>query len=402
MNALMKGRFNMKRKYIGLLAIVGLAAFLFGPSPAFAQIPPLGTAKNFAVLAGTTVTNTGPTSITTGDVGVHPGTAIVGFPPGVIVAGVKHSADAVALQAQNDLITAYDAVAGAAGCVDMTGVDLGGQVLTPGVYCFTGGAFLTGTLTLNLQGDPAAVFLFKTVSTLITTVGSSVVLINTGGTACPENVFWKVGSSATIEVGSTFVGNILALTDISIKTGATLTGRALARNGQVSLDNNTVTICLAGLPPPTATLTLRKTWAVNSIAGNTATVTSSGFVNNASSGLSTATVAGNTTTGVSVAVSAGETGTISEVFGVGVAANYNKTLTCTGNANALVGNSLTVNADEDIVCTETNVIAVFIPPPPPPPPGGVANGPTLDSFGLAILLALLAVAGVFAVNRFTS
>ncbi|MEO8215575.1 MAG: ice-binding family protein [Acidobacteriota bacterium] len=229
----------MKRTVICVLAVVSLG-FLVS-SPASAQVS-LGTAQGFAVLGGSAVTNTGASAIN-GDVGVFPGTSITGFPPGIIVGGAPHSADAVAGQAQTDLTTAYNAVAGTACNVDLTGQNLGGLTLTPGVYCFSTSAFLTGTLTLDLQGNPNALFIFKTGSTLTTASGSSVVLINSGGTTCPPNLYWQVGSSATLGTGSTFAGNILALASITMNTGAGLSGRALARNGAVTLDTNTITPC---------------------------------------------------------------------------------------------------------------------------------------------------------------
>ena len=151
-----------------------------------AAAPPLGTEQNFAVLGGQTVTNTGP-SVITGDLGVSPGSAITGFPPGLVTGGATHAADAVALQAQNDTITAYNNLAGQQCTSDLTDQDLGGKTLVPGVYCFSSSAQLTGTLTLDAGGDSNAVWVFKTVSTLTTASSSSVQLTN-GGQAC--NVFW--------------------------------------------------------------------------------------------------------------------------------------------------------------------------------------------------------------------
>lgn len=231
----------MKRNYIGLAVVLGFAAALFGAAPAQAQIS-LGTAQNFAVLGGSTVTNTGASAIT-GDVGVSPGTQVTGFPPGVIIGGIIHAANAVAGQAQSDLTAAYTAVAGTACNVDLTGQNLGGLTLTPGVYCFSTSAQLTGILRLDFQGNPNALFLFKIGSTLTTASGSSVILINNGGSNCPSNLFWQVGSSATFGTGSSFTGNVLALSSITLTTGAQLAGRALARNGAVTLDTNTVTRC---------------------------------------------------------------------------------------------------------------------------------------------------------------
>jgi type VI secretion system secreted protein VgrG len=199
------------------------------------------------------VTNTGPTTIF-GDLGVSPGSAITGFPPGSLTAGATHAADAVALQAQSDVTTAYDALAAQACTADVTGQDLGGKTLTQGVYCSTSSAQLTGTLTLDAQGNAAAVFIFKMVSTLTTASNSSVSVIN-GGTAC--NVFWQVGSSATLGTTTQFVGNILALTSIALQNNADVVGRALARNGEVTMDTNNVTIqgCPGAPTAPTATPT---------------------------------------------------------------------------------------------------------------------------------------------------
>lgn len=241
----------MKQTRLGLLAIIGIAALLFASPPASAQIT-LGSAQSFAALGGTTVTNTGASAIT-GNVGVSPGTSVTGFPPGVIAGGAIHAGDAVAGQAQTDLTAAYNAVAGTACNVDLTGQDLGGLTLTPGVYCFSSSAFLTGTLTLDFQGNPNALFLFKIGSTLITASGSVVVPIN-GGSTCPPNLFWQVGSSATLGTGSSFTGNILALTSITLTTGAQLSGRALARNGAVTLDTNTVALCAPAIVCPIITV----------------------------------------------------------------------------------------------------------------------------------------------------
>ncbi|HUP62400.1 MAG TPA: ice-binding family protein [Thermoanaerobaculia bacterium] len=243
----------MKRTYTGLRAIFTIiVTLLLGALPASAQIS-LGTSQSFGVLGGSTVTNTGPSSIT-GNVGVSPGSSVTGFPPGVVVGGAIHAGDATAGQAQTDLTTAYTAAAGTACNVDLTGQNLGGLTLTPGVYCFSSSAFLTGTLTLDLQGNPNAFFLFKMGSTLTTASGSSILLINSGGTTCPPNLYWQVGSSATLGTGSSFTGNILALTSITLNTGANMNGRALARNGAVTLDTNTVASCAPVIACPVVTV----------------------------------------------------------------------------------------------------------------------------------------------------
>jgi type VI secretion system secreted protein VgrG len=211
--------------------------------------PPLGTAGSFAVLGGQTVTNTGP-SVIDGDLGVSPGTAVTGFPPGT-VNGTISAGDAVAAQAQADALAAYNNLAGQPCDVDLTGQDLGGLTLTSGVYCFDTSAQLTGTLTLDAQGDPNAVFIFQIGSTLTTASGSSVAVIN-GGSPC--NVFFQVGSSATLGTETAFSGNILALTSITLNTGADITsGRALALNGSTTLDSNNVSVVPCGQPTPPGT-----------------------------------------------------------------------------------------------------------------------------------------------------
>ncbi len=252
--------FNVRRS-IKPLAVTATAAMLVIAldGAAFAAQPPvgLGTATSFAVLAGTTVTNTGP-SVISGDLGVSPGSAVTGFPPGVVNAGTIHTADALALQAKNDLTTAYNDAAGRGPVVDKTSQDLGGQTLVAGVYNAASAMALTGTVTLDAKGDPDAVFVFQAGSTLITATGSTVALTG-GAQAC--NVYWQVGSSATIGTTSVFVGSVMALTDISLQTGATVQGRMLARNGQVSLDTNTISRPTCA--PPTATPSVTPTATPN-------------------------------------------------------------------------------------------------------------------------------------------
>ena len=211
---------------------------VYAALPAPAQIAPsLGSAQRFAVLAGSTVTSTGP-SVITGNLGVSPGSAVTGFPPGVMVSGAIHGADAAALAAQDAVTAAYDNLVGQACTQDLTGQNLGGRTLTAGVYCFSSSAQLTGTLVLDGRGDANAVFIFKMGSTLTTASAASVVLTN-GGSA--SNVFWQVGSSATLGTTTSFAGNILALASITVTTGVHVTGRTLARNGAVTLDTNAVT-----------------------------------------------------------------------------------------------------------------------------------------------------------------
>ena len=235
------------------VAAAGAIALFIASQPALAETAPvgLGTAGSFAVLAGTTVTNTGPSTIS-GNLGVSPGTAVTGFPPGIVTNGTIHSADGVAGGAQSDLTTAYNDAAGRSPTASVPGFIGAGQTLTPGVYKASSSLDVGGSLTLDGGGDPNAVFIFQAPSTLITDSASSVILTN-GAQAC--NVFWQVGSSATLGTGSSFVGSVLALTSISVNTGDTVQGRALARNGAVTLDDDTITSPTCATPPPTPTPT---------------------------------------------------------------------------------------------------------------------------------------------------
>jgi len=196
---------------------------------------PLGSAANFAVLAGSTVTSTGLTVIS-GDLGLSPGTAVTGFPPG-IVNGALHTGDPTAAVAEADLTNAVN-VANALTLPILLAGDLGGRTLVPGLYKSTSSLAVTGALTLDAQGDPNAVWVFQIASTLTTLTGSQIIL--TGG-AQAANVFWVVGSSATLGTTSVFKGTIMAYASITITTGATLDGRALARTGAVTLDSNIIT-----------------------------------------------------------------------------------------------------------------------------------------------------------------
>jgi Ice-binding-like len=172
--------------------------------------------------------------------------------PGVIISGGPHAGDAVEVAAQLDLANAYNTVAGNACSVDLTGQNLGGLTLTPGVYCFSTSAQLTGILTLNFLGDPSNVFIFQIGTTLTTASSSSVALMNAPvgsnrgsrlAVLADCNVYWQVGSSATLGGSTAFKGNILALSSITLNTSASLSGRALARNGAVTLDTNAIVPC---------------------------------------------------------------------------------------------------------------------------------------------------------------
>ncbi len=228
-------------------ALIGVA----GPSGASAATAPisLGTAASYGVLAASTVTNTGPTKIS-GDLGLSPGTAITGFPPGQVT-GTMNAANSAALRAQNDLTAAYNAAASAPATASIP-TELGGTTVTPGVYNSPAGTFgITGTLTLDAQGDPNAVFIFQAASTLITASASNVALVN-GAQA--SNVYWVVGSSATLGTYSIIQGNVMAQASITVTTGVTVDGRALARAAAVTLDSDTITVP-ASVQAPTSTTT---------------------------------------------------------------------------------------------------------------------------------------------------
>lgn len=202
-------------------------------SPAFVK---LRTASSFAILAGSTVTNTGPTQIT-GDVGIFPGNSITGFPPGVIN-GKLHAGDAIAEQAELDLTRAYnDAMGRLRGAVKVAG-NIGGQTLVPGLYKSTSSlAISSGDLTLDARGNSDAVFIFQIASKFTTTSGRMVILTNG---AHARNIFWAVGSSATLGTGCSFYGNLLVHQSISMATGTVMVGRALTHVGAVTMQRNTI------------------------------------------------------------------------------------------------------------------------------------------------------------------
>jgi LPXTG-motif cell wall-anchored protein len=245
---------------LAIPAVVASVALLAGTfNEANAGVVPtvlLATAANYSVLGGQTVTNTGP-SILDKSLGVSPGSAVTGFPPGTVTApGTIQAANAVALQAQSDLTTAYnDAFARITEFNVPSDLTLSSPLI-PGVYSSGRGPLaLSGNLTLN--GGPDAVFIFQTDSTLTTASASSITMIG-GMNEC--NVFWQVGSSAIIGTDSVFVGNVMALTSISLGTNATIQGRMLARNGATTLDSNVFSSPACAFssegPPPATTTTV--------------------------------------------------------------------------------------------------------------------------------------------------
>lgn len=251
------GVLKASRRIVGV-ACLGAAALVILPNNALAAVarPRLLSAANFTVMAASAITNTGSTTIT-GNLAISPNKAssVTGFPPGVVT-GAKDEDNAVAIKAQTDLITTYNDAAHATPFKNMSGVNLGGKTLTPGVYHFSSSAQLTGTLTLNGENRTGSLFIFQIGSTLTTASASRVALI---GRANSCNVFWQVTSSATLGTGTSFQGNLIALTSITLTTRATIGvggglngGRALARNGALTLDSNVIR-------PPTGVCTSAST-----------------------------------------------------------------------------------------------------------------------------------------------
>jgi hypothetical protein len=332
------------------------------------------------------VNNTGPT-VVTGDLGVSPAAAVVGFPPGTVI-GTIHAADATAASAQSSNTTAYGVLAGEA-CNTSFGVptDLAGMTLAPGVYCFASSAANTGLLQLDAQGDSNAVWVFQIASTLITGSASTVTVINSGQ-AC--NVFWQVGSSATLGTTTTFVGNILALTSITLQTGASLSGRVLAQTGTVTLASNAVSVCsLAGLPTPT-TLTTQASAAVQlgglihdtaTLSGGvapTGTITFQLFGPNDA----TCTAAPAFTSTVTVAGNGSYT---SANFTPSVAGTYRWIATYSGDAANAASATACNDANESVTVSAASA--------------QVAATPTLSEWAMILLAGLVAIAGFAAMRR---
>ncbi len=354
-------RKQSKSRFLPLLLIPVLVFLLPAPIPSFAAQPTvnLGTTSTYAVLAGSGITNTG-TTVINGDAGGDIGSSPTGTFTGqasVTSSGAIHLADAAADLAKTDLIIAYD---DAAGRLPVTRIpsELGGTTLTPGVYDSADGTFqITGTLTLDAQGDPDGVFVFKTASTLTTASNSNVSLINSARYC---RTFWQVGSSATLGTNSHFVGHIFALTSITATTGATVQGQLLARNGAVTLDNNTITNGVCAVVPTLATLNVIK-HVINDNGGSSTAANFNLHVKSGGLDVATSPAAGAESPGKAYSLAAG-TYTLSE----DPVAGYISVIS--GDSDA--GGNITLVAGDNKTITITNN---DIPVPVPPYTGGGGN-----------------------------
>jgi hypothetical protein len=327
-------KFNKKLRIFTL--VISLAIVMFALTQLVKALSPITLPTGgYAILAGSAITNTGSTTIT-GNIGSDPTDTVTGFPPAVLIG--THVATSTAAAAKLELVTSYNTAASSTPAT-LIAADLGGQTLTPGIYKDNGAPnslSITGTLTLDAQGDTSAVFIFQSNTTLTTASNSIVKLIN-GAQAC--NVFWQVGSSATLGTGSIFKGNILALTSATLTTSASIDGSVLVQTGAVTLDTNTVTLATCATPH-----TLR---VVKNVVGGTA-VPSDFRIYVDSSTYSTSTL-GTSTPGNAYSVLSG-TYTITEAAN----SHYNKSFS--GDCNS----SGQVLMDADKTCTVTNT---YITPP---------------------------------------
>jgi len=272
---------------VGLILLGALSSLIFTSGALGATTVGLGKAASFSVLGGSTITNTGATTMF-GDLGLAPGSSVTGAP---VVLGSEHVDDAVANEAKSALTTAATTAANEASS-GSAGEELAGQAFLPGVYTASSSLLLSsGSVTLNAQGDPNAVFIFQIGTTLTTGSNTSVSLIN-GAQAC--NVFWVVGSSATLGSGTHFVGTIMAADSITANTGATIHGRLLAQTAAVTLENNTITTSscassASGSGGGTETTTPQETAAIEkaTAGGETTTTTGAGTTTGSGSAVTT-------------------------------------------------------------------------------------------------------------------
>jgi uncharacterized protein (TIGR03437 family) len=300
----------------------------------------LRSASTFAVLAGTTVTVTGGGTIT-GNVGIYPGTAYVAGTPAVTVNGTIYAGGPVAQQAEADLTTAFNDAAGRSVAPITVAGNIGGLTLAPGLYKSTSSlAISSGNLTLDAQGNANAVWIFQIASTLTTTSGRQVIL---AGGANPANIFWQVGSSATIGTTSVFQGNILAGISISLLTGSTISGRALAIGGATSIDTGGGSSTTIPVVPtaPTVTSTVPSNGALGVPVGNIISATFSTAMNPSTITASTFTLAQGTTPVSGVVTYLGTTATFTPAAPLTPQKIYTGTITTA--AKDLAGNALASN-----------------------------------------------------------
>ena len=375
------------RKHSGTMAMT-VANTLIAPN--------LGAAGEFVVLAASTVTNAGP-SVITGNLGLSPGISVTGFPPGVLM-GTLHISDSTATQAQLDLTTAYNDAAGRTlGAIALAG-NLGGMTLAPGLYKSTSSLEISsGDLTLDAQGDPSAVYIFEMGSTLVTTTGRKVIL---AGGAQAANIYWQVGSSATLGVSSVFKGNILALASITAATGASVEGRLLARTAAVTLDANVV---VAGAVAPVV-ITAPVVSSTSPFSGATGVAVSSRVVANFSQTMSASSINAATfnlkqgATAVSGTLGyAGQTATFTPMYNLSPMTSY--TATITTGAVDLAGKPLAADMVW-IFTTASTVVAV-----PPTPLSGlgafeILAGSTVTNTGATKVTGDLGVSPGTAVTGF--
>jgi hypothetical protein len=350
-----------RTRSIPLLLALLVVFVMTAPAMSMAAQPTvnLGTTSSFAVLAGSTITNTGPTTISGsapggGDVGLYPGTSITGFPPGIVSGGTVHLTDPVASQAKDDLVTAYDDAAGRTPVTTIP-TELGGQTLTPGVYDSSDGTFqITGTLTLDGQGESDPVFIFKTASTLITASDS---IVNPINDARYCRTFWQVGSSATLGTNSHFVGHIFAMASITANTGATVQGQLLARTAAVTLDTNTITngVCATATVALPATLHVIK-HVINTNGGTSVAGDFTVHVKIGGTDVLLSPATGAETPGTAYTVAAG-TYTVSENASATYTASYSGDSDASGNITLAPGDNTTV--------TITNTYIPIVPPATP-------------------------------------
>ncbi|HEY2955614.1 MAG TPA: ice-binding family protein [Candidatus Eisenbacteria bacterium] len=358
--------------------------------------PNLGAARVFAVLGASTVTNAGA-SVITGDLGLSPGISVTGFPPGILV-GTLHVSDSTAAQAQLDLTTAYNDAAGRTLDAIVLAGNLGGQTLAPGLYKSTSSLEISsGDLTLDAQGDANAVFIFQMGSTLVTTTGRKVIL---AGGAQAANIYWQVGSSATLGVNSVFKGNILALASITASTGASVDGRLLARTAAVTLDGNTVvrqgSVAPVDITAPIVSSTVPLNGAIGVAVNGTIVANFSEAMSASSINAATFSLKQGATAVAGTVSYAGQTAVFTPMPILSPLTSYSATIT-TGAVD-VAGNPLAANMAWSFTTAGTIVVA-------PPPLDGLKTfeilaGSTVTNTGASTVTGNLGVSPGTAVTGF--